>query len=229
MILVSMNYILRVKETDGTIHLDGWSVHLSVCPSVRQSVQSLSVFSRSVSRSVCPSYIQLVCPSVHPSVCLSVCLSSCVSICPLISLTDHQPDLRSICPTIGLSGLHRSQLLTVTGDCSCLVAFDQINWASNVRESHRNVDDPQLTNLTIVPLESGWAHALISVGKADTSSPILTWRIAAQAGTSGINNWNIETRINSKRSSNLTIFLGIHELWFQSYHWLLAYLLWKGT
>ena len=120
------------------------SVCLSVCLAVRSSV-SQSVCSVSVclqsSLFACPSYGQFVCSSVclpiHSSVCptihlfvlppvfltasMSVFLSSDLSICPFISLSVHQADFSSSCPTVCLPGLHRGLLLTVTGDSSCLV------------------------------------------------------------------------------------------------------------
>ena len=121
---------MRFKESDGTIHFDSLSVYLSICPS-----DCLLV---------CPSPIVClaVCPSVYPSFCLSVSLAvrflSAFShwseqhwvitgpeqewaICPFSSWSDHQSDLRSICPTVCLPGLQRGLLLTVTGHCSSLV------------------------------------------------------------------------------------------------------------
>ena len=57
--------------------------------------------------------------------CCSGPVTASLSVCPPVSsfssLSDQQSDFRSICPTVCLSGLHRSLLLTVTGDYSCLV------------------------------------------------------------------------------------------------------------
>ena len=52
--------------------------------------------------------------SVGLSSCLAVvCLSSSLSICPFISLSDHQFDLRSICPTVCLVFNYLQSLVTV--------------------------------------------------------------------------------------------------------------------
>ena len=76
---------------------------------------------------ICQSVHPSICLSVHPPVllpaCMSICLSSGLSICPFIRLSDHQVDPCSICPTVCLSSRHRSLLLTVTGNCSCLVFY----------------------------------------------------------------------------------------------------------
>ena len=68
---------------------------LLVCPS--PSIQ-LSVHPM-VSPSVCLS-VRLCSRPPSCSSCLPVCLSSGLSICPFTSLSDHQADLRSICPTV---------------------------------------------------------------------------------------------------------------------------------
>ena len=124
---------MRVKESHSTIRYGGWSVCLPVHSSscyMRVSIclqSGLSVHPVACLFS-CPS----LCPSMHPSICLSihppvlpahisVGLSYGLPICPFISLSDHQADLCSICPTVCLSGLHRGLLLAITGDCRCLV------------------------------------------------------------------------------------------------------------
>ena len=72
-----------------------------------------------------------VCLSVHLSTCPFICLSDCpVSVC-------LQSVHLSVCPSYGQSnclyGLHRGQLLTVTGDCSCLFDIDILYWRKYIR------------------------------------------------------------------------------------------------
>ena len=101
----------------------GWSVRESTCPFICLSVCSVFISLQSC-LSVCPSYGQFVCPSIHLSIYppvllpayLSVGLSSNFFIYPFISLYDHQADLHFIYPTVCLCGLHRGLFLTVTGD-----------------------------------------------------------------------------------------------------------------
>ena len=119
MILVSRTMFLGSRNQIALFIL---MINLSVCPSIRpssppsdhQSVAlSLSVFGWSLDLSV----RRPVCLSVHlPLSLLSLCLSSvCLSVCLSV------PPLAS--PTVCLVFVEVN-LLTVTGDCSCLVVFD---------------------------------------------------------------------------------------------------------
>ena len=107
----------------------GHSVCPSVHPSVRPFCTSICLSShcpRLFDLSVCPLVSLSVCPSICLAVRPSICPSTCMSICPLVCPSVHSSvcltiNLIVIHPSKGLSGLHWGLLLTVTGNCSCLV------------------------------------------------------------------------------------------------------------
>ena len=51
-------------------------------------------------------------------------------VCPAVSPSVHSPVRLMIYPTVCLSGLHQGLLLTVTGDCSCLVCSKSVKVSS---------------------------------------------------------------------------------------------------
>ena len=126
--------VLRVKESDGTIHFDGMSVHLSIHLSIRSPICSSTHLS----------FCLVVCLSVLRSLYLSIhqCLVIKITFIPsFISLADHKADLCSICQ-ICLSGLHRGLLLTVTGDCTCLVVSASVKFVCVHLKIHVFFQDP---------------------------------------------------------------------------------------